>query len=90
MKKFHHVEFYCGDATATASRFMFGLGMNLVAKSDQVCFGEQWYLIFVFFVPKRKGGKNAEGMPCEIRPPTHLRRLAGVDAEERGSSTLDG
>ncbi|CAM9252656.1 unnamed protein product [Scytosiphon promiscuus] len=35
MKKFHHVEFYCGDATATAGRFIFGLGMNLVAKSDQ-------------------------------------------------------
>eukprot|EP00903_Cladosiphon_okamuranus_P005811 g5755.t1 len=35
MKKFHHVEFYCGDATATASRFIWGLGMKLVAKSDQ-------------------------------------------------------
>ena len=36
MKKFHHVEFYCGDATAAASRFIWGLGMSLVAKSDQV------------------------------------------------------
>lgn len=36
MKKFHHVEFYCGDATAAASRFVWGLGMKLVAKSDQV------------------------------------------------------
>ncbi|CAM9788958.1 unnamed protein product, partial [Ectocarpus sp. 12 AP-2014] len=35
MKKFHHVEFYCGDATAAASRFVWGLGMKLVAKSDQ-------------------------------------------------------
>eukprot|EP00904_Undaria_pinnatifida_P006365 jgi/Undpi1/2859/HiC_scaffold_14.g06236.m1 len=35
MKKFHHVEFYCGDATAAASRFIWGLGMSLVAKSDQ-------------------------------------------------------
>ncbi|CAM9725002.1 unnamed protein product, partial [Ectocarpus sp. 8 AP-2014] len=33
--KFHHVEFYCGDATAAASRFVWGLGMKLVAKSDQ-------------------------------------------------------
>ncbi|CAM9519505.1 unnamed protein product [Ascophyllum nodosum] len=35
MKKFHHVEFYCGDATTAASRFVRGLGMSLVAKSDQ-------------------------------------------------------
>lgn len=39
MKNFHHVEFYCGDATAAASRFVWGLGMKLVAKSDQVRFG---------------------------------------------------
>lgn len=32
---FHHIEFYCGDATITSRRFMFGLGMELVAKSDQ-------------------------------------------------------
>jgi len=31
---FHHVEFYCGDATNTYRRFQLGLGMNLVAKSD--------------------------------------------------------
>lgn len=36
MKKFHHVEFYCGDATAMAKRFVYGLGMSIVAKSDQV------------------------------------------------------
>jgi 4-hydroxyphenylpyruvate dioxygenase len=32
---FHHVEFYCGDATNTYKRFLLGLGMELVAKSDQ-------------------------------------------------------
>lgn len=36
MKKFHHVEFYCGDATTAAARFVWGLGMSMVAKSDQV------------------------------------------------------
>lgn len=36
IKKFHHVEFYCGDATAATSHFANGLGMNLVAKSDLV------------------------------------------------------
>ena len=31
---FHHVEFYCGDATSTYKRFILGLGMELIAKSD--------------------------------------------------------
>jgi 4-hydroxyphenylpyruvate dioxygenase len=34
-QKFEHVEFYCGDATTTSRRFGYGLGMTLVAKSDQ-------------------------------------------------------
>ncbi|KAK9817847.1 hypothetical protein WJX72_003032 [[Myrmecia] bisecta] len=33
--KFHHIEFWCGDATNTYKRFSWGLGMTLVAKSDQ-------------------------------------------------------
>lgn len=33
--KFHHIEFWCGDATNTYKRFQHGLGMTLVAKSDQ-------------------------------------------------------
>lgn len=33
--KFHHVEFWTGDATNTAKRFQMGLGMTLMAKSDQ-------------------------------------------------------
>ena len=33
-REFHHVEFYCGDATNTYKRFSRGLGMKLVAKSD--------------------------------------------------------
>ncbi|EFJ35545.1 hypothetical protein SELMODRAFT_165961 [Selaginella moellendorffii] len=32
---FHHVELWCGDATNTWRRFSWGLGMPLVAKSDQ-------------------------------------------------------
>ena len=35
VKKFHHVEFYCGDATNTYKRFLFGLGMEFISKSDQ-------------------------------------------------------
>lgn len=32
--RFHHVEFWCSDAINVAKRFMFSLGMNMVAKSD--------------------------------------------------------
>ena len=35
VRKFHHVEFYCGDATNTYKRFLFGLGMEFISKSDQ-------------------------------------------------------
>jgi 4-hydroxyphenylpyruvate dioxygenase len=31
---FHHVEFYCGDATAYSKRFTASLGVELVSKSD--------------------------------------------------------
>lgn len=34
VQRFHHLEFFCGDATTTYKRFMLGLGMKLVAKSD--------------------------------------------------------
>ena len=32
--KFHHVEFSCGDATTTYKRYVLGLGMKLISKSD--------------------------------------------------------
>lgn len=34
VQRFHHVEFYCGDATNTFRRFMLGLGMDLISKTD--------------------------------------------------------
>ncbi|XP_010688905.2 4-hydroxyphenylpyruvate dioxygenase [Beta vulgaris subsp. vulgaris] len=34
VKRFHHVEFWCGDATNISRRFSWGLGMPIVAKSD--------------------------------------------------------
>ena len=33
--KFHHVEFYCTDATNASRRFAWGLGTSQVGKSDQ-------------------------------------------------------
>ena len=34
VRRFHHVEFWCGDANTTYRRFAAGLGLTLVAKSD--------------------------------------------------------
>ncbi|KAL9241301.1 hypothetical protein vseg_015427 [Gypsophila vaccaria] len=34
VKRFHHIEFYAGDATNVSRRFSWGLGMPIVAKSD--------------------------------------------------------
>ncbi|GER54030.1 4-hydroxyphenylpyruvate dioxygenase [Striga asiatica] len=34
VRRFHHIEFWCGDATNAARRFSWGLGMPLAAKSD--------------------------------------------------------
>jgi len=33
-RKFHHVEFYSGDALLAYKRFMFALGAELISKSD--------------------------------------------------------
>ncbi|CAM6102953.1 unnamed protein product [Calypogeia fissa] len=46
VSKFHHVEFWCGDASNAWRRFSWGLGMNLVAKSDQST-GNQTYCSYV-------------------------------------------
>ena len=59
LHRFHHVEFWCGDATNTSSRFAVGLGMQQVAKSD-LSTGNKSYasyalksndLMFVFSAP---------------------------------------
>ncbi|KAL2630101.1 hypothetical protein R1flu_014787 [Riccia fluitans] len=46
VEKFHHIEFWCGDASNTYRRFSWGLGMNLVAKSEQTT-GNQTYCSYV-------------------------------------------
>ncbi|KAK9072646.1 hypothetical protein SSX86_009081 [Deinandra increscens subsp. villosa] len=34
VRRFHHVEFWCSDATNTSRRFSWALGMPVIAKSD--------------------------------------------------------
>jgi 4-hydroxyphenylpyruvate dioxygenase len=66
--KFHSVEWWCGDATNTARRFMWGLGMQEVAKSDFSTGNKHFAssvvksndLTFVFSSPY-SNGDDAEG-----------------------------
>ena len=77
---FHHVEFWCGDATTTASRFAVGLGMQLIAKSD-LSTGNKTYasyvlnshdLTFVFSAPSyRPTGTVADGDDESSTPFSH-------------------
>ncbi|PNH07462.1 4-hydroxyphenylpyruvate dioxygenase [Tetrabaena socialis] len=72
--KFHHIEFWCGDATNTYKRFQHGLGMPLVAKSDQST-GNQLYasyvlrsndLVFAFSAPySRRCASLSENTPMQ-------------------------
>lgn len=59
IKRFHHLELYCGDASNTSRRFAWGLGLAQVAKSDHST-GNPLYasyvlqsqeLVFVFTAP---------------------------------------
>lgn len=45
VNRFHHVEFWCADATTSYKRFIHGLGMNLIAKSDSTT-GNKKYASF--------------------------------------------
>eukprot|EP01006_Ploeotia_vitrea_P061141 TRINITY_DN77334_c0_g1_i1.p1 TRINITY_DN77334_c0_g1~~TRINITY_DN77334_c0_g1_i1.p1 ORF type:complete len:444 (+),score=2.56 TRINITY_DN77334_c0_g1_i1:43-1332(+) len=46
MDKFHHMEFYCSDATNTSRRFTWGFGLRQIAKSD-LSTGNKTYSSFV-------------------------------------------
>ncbi|EFJ29824.1 hypothetical protein SELMODRAFT_91092 [Selaginella moellendorffii] len=70
---FHHVEFWCGDASNTWRRFAWGLGMHLVAKSDHST-GNHTYcsyvissreLVFAFTAPysSKKADQELSQMP---------------------------
>eukprot|EP00850_Spirogloea_muscicola_P002081 SM000008S22170 [mRNA] locus=s8:134648:137011:- [translate_table: standard] len=82
--RFHHVEFYCGDATCTYQRFATGLGMRLVAKSNQTT-GNQTYcsyvlqsndLVFVFTAPySSKIDQSSTRMPHPAFQADNARRF---------------
>eukprot|EP00735_Rhodelphis_limneticus_P009565 TRINITY_DN2816_c0_g1::TRINITY_DN2816_c0_g1_i1::g.6001::m.6001 TRINITY_DN2816_c0_g1::TRINITY_DN2816_c0_g1_i1::g.6001 ORF type:complete len:458 (-),score=149.19,sp/P93836/HPPD_ARATH/56.29/2e-159,Glyoxalase_5/PF14696.1/3.9e-06,Glyoxalase/PF00903.20/20,Glyoxalase/PF00903.20/0.009,Glyoxalase_4/PF13669.1/3.7,Glyoxalase_4/PF13669.1/0.98,Glyoxalase_4/PF13669.1/9.2e+03,Glyoxalase_3/PF13468.1/43,Glyoxalase_3/PF13468.1/5.4e+03,Glyoxalase_3/PF13468.1/5.9 TRINITY_DN2816_c0_g1_i1:233-1537(-) len=71
MHGFDHIEFYCMDATNTSKRFQWGLGMQLVAKSDQSTGNHHYasYVLqsgeikFIFTAPYAKGIDRSGSVP---------------------------
>ncbi|OQR87843.1 4-hydroxyphenylpyruvate dioxygenase [Achlya hypogyna] len=71
MHKFHHIEFYCQDATNVSKRFGWGAGFKCVAKSDQST-GNHSYasyvmqsgeLQLVITAPYSRANKKADAIP---------------------------
>jgi len=73
--RFHHIEFWCGDATQASHRFTWGLGMPEVARSDMST-GNLTYashavqsgeLVFAFTAPYNSAPDtrgNQANIPC--------------------------
>ena len=74
---FHHIEFWCGDASTTASRFSWGLGLPLVAKSDLSTGNatdcshvlRSHDLVFAFTAPYGAPPSVEEGVPTQPSTP---------------------
>lgn len=69
VQRFHHLEFWCSDATQSSHRFTWGMGMPLVAKSDMST-GNTTYcshvvksdeIVFVFTAPYSNTEEDRRG-----------------------------
>lgn len=67
--RFHHIEFWCSDATQASHRFTWGMGMPLVARSD-ITTGNNTYashviksgeIVFMFTAPYSNSAADREG-----------------------------
>ncbi|KAJ1436069.1 4-hydroxyphenylpyruvate dioxygenase [Ochromonadaceae sp. CCMP2298] len=69
---FHHVEFYCGDATAYSKRFMASLGVEMVSKSDNST-GNSVYASYLMQSGQMRmlftAPYHAKGEPSTATPP---------------------
>lgn len=72
--QFHHIEFWCSDATSTSKRFGYALGMTPIAKTDQSTGNHHCAsyilqsndLVFAFTAPY---GTNNANKPTDYSPP---------------------
>lgn len=72
MHKFHHIEYWCPDATNAFKRFSWGLGMPLVAKSDHSTGNSSFAsyvlksneLTFIFTAPYSRQAAPADDAPA--------------------------
>ncbi|KAI4325183.1 hypothetical protein MLD38_030601 [Melastoma candidum] len=90
VRRFHHVEFWCTDATNTARRFSWGLGMPIVAKSD-LSTGNQVHasyllrsrdLLFLFSAPYSPSLYSSSSSSASI--PTFSHSAASSFASKHG------
>ncbi|KAF3776358.1 4-hydroxyphenylpyruvate dioxygenase [Nymphaea thermarum] len=74
VKRFHHVEFWCGDTSTTAARFSWGLGMSPIARSD-LSTGNPFFastvlrsgdLVFAFTAPYSPTISADAASPCPL------------------------
>ena len=80
---FHHVEFYCGDATTTFKRFIVALGMELCAKSDL----STGNLFHASYAMQSEDVKIIFTAPY---PSTALNTSSGQDSIKTSSASLPG
>jgi len=84
VKGFHHVEFWCGDATNASRRFAAGLGMAPAARSDQSTGNAVFAsyvlrsneLVFAFTAPY---SRKADAAASTSLPLPHYDRQAAYD-----------
>lgn len=89
MEGFDHMEFYTSDATNTSRRFIWGLGMKLVAKSDMTT-GNKDYCSFVLtsgtitFVLTAPYGAQCENTDSEMPHPAFNKAQAHQFIQDHG------
>lgn len=96
VEKFHHIEYYCGDANSTYRRWSVGLGMELVAKSDNSTGNSKYAsyvlrsrdLVFVFTAPygqpEASGGGGGDAAGSSVPHPAFDRNEANKFFADHG------
>lgn len=71
VERFHHLEFWCSDATQASHRFTWGMGMPMVGKTDLTT-GNNTYcshaiqsdeIVFIFTAPYLNSEEDRKGKP---------------------------
>lgn len=93
IKRFHSMEFYCNDATNVSRRFLWGLGMQQISKSD-LSTGNKHYasyvlrsgdIVFAFTSPYSASSFTPAELEASARPfPTYDQGAANEFIQKHG------